>query len=399
MKRKVLYFAFLLLAGAMTFSSCEKDKVKSYPLNLKFTTASEVTAADVTDLVVVITGETSADTLKLESIYDTSANLPQGNYNISVNGKIKGDATAQVQGTGTVSLFEEKTVTVNLSLFYSSPLLFKTIHCTGGAQYYVLDSYVEIVNNSDEVQYLDGLMIVACLANLKSESVWQTAFPDKYQCGQGSVLAFPGSGKDYPIQPGEFVIVADQALNHKLAYGTDESKKEEYAKSPDLSKANFEKYFGNGDVDNENVPNMEVVFSNNKSMKMCFFGVSGKAFYLVKLPAGMTPSKFAADEANFSTTPGSSSTTLFMLVPNKYVLDAVDVYANGVALSEHYPFFIAKDDASGIEGSAMYSGKCVRRKVAAIEGGRVDYKDTNNSSADWKNNQDNTAGFVPTSVD
>ena len=188
-------------------------------------------------------------------------------------------------------------------------------------------------------------------------------------------------------------------MNHKVAYGADESKKDEYAKSPDLSKANFEKYYGNGDVDNEAVPNMEVVYSNNKVMKMWAFDAAGKAFFLVKLPAGMTPSQFAADENNFSTTPGSSSTMLNMIVPNEYVLDAVDVYQNGVALSEHYPFFLPKDDASGIEAPKSYEGKCVRRKVSKIEGGRVYYQDSNNSSVDFKSNQDNTPGFVPTSVD
>lgn len=399
MKRKILNLALLLIAGVFALSSCDKDKVKSYPLDLKFTTASDVTASDVKDLVVIITGETSSDTLKLEAIRETSVTLPQGNYNVTVNGKINGQATAQVQGTATVSLYKEEALTVNLSLFYSSPLVFKTIYCTGGAQYYVLDSFVEIVNNSDEVQYLDGLVLVACLANLKAQSVWQEAYPTKYQCGQGSVLAFPGTGKQYPIQPGEFVIVADQAMNHKVAYGTDESKKDEYAKSPDLSKANFEKYYGNGDVDNEAVPNMEVVYSNNKNMKMWAFGAAGKAFFLVKLPDGMTPSQFAADENNFSTTPGSSSTMLNMIVPNEYVLDAVDVYQNGVALSEHYPFFLPKDDASGIEAPQSYAGKCVRRKVSKIEGGRVYYQDSNNSSVDFKSNQDNTPGLVPTSVD
>ena len=398
MNRSIFRTAFLLVAGIAILSSCEpKETVKTFKLTIGYT-SNDVPAANIEDVTIVLNSDSSSDTLHFSKLENQTLEKVQGNYVILVNGKVAGEATAQVQGTATLALYEDKEVNVPLNLFYSSPLLFKTIYCTGGAQYYVLDSYIEIVNNSDEVQYLDGLILAAPLANLKAQSVWQDTYPDKYNCGQGSVLAFPGNGKDYPIQPGEFIIMADQAMNHKLAYGSDDSKKEEYAKSPDLSGAHFEKYYGNGDVDNEKVPNMEVVYSNNKSMKMWGFGVSGRAFLLAKLPAGMTPAQFAADENNFATQPGSSSTTLNMLIPNQYVLDAVDVYANGVAASDHYPFFLPKDDASGVEGSGSYAGKCIRRKVEKI-GDRVYYQDTNNSANDFKTNQDNTAGFVPTTAD
>ena len=33
----------------------------------------------------------------------------------------------------------------------------------------------------------------------------------------GSVVAVPGSGTDYPVQPGESFILCDNAINHKEA--------------------------------------------------------------------------------------------------------------------------------------------------------------------------------------
>jgi hypothetical protein len=403
--KKFFNYAMMVMAtlAMTTFVACssdDDDEVKSYKLKITLN-PTDVAASNIGNIKIIVKGVTKADTLTLNAVADKELTLTQGTYSISASGKVLDEATAYVQGTATAELFADKTVEVKLSKFNQSPLVFKTLHTTGGAQYYVLDSYFEIVNNSDEVQYLDGLVLAAPLANLKAQSAWQVAFPDKYQTGgtNGIILAFPGNGKDYPLQPGEFVVVADQAMNHKLAYGDDETKKDEYAKSPDLSKANFEKYYGNGDIDNEAVPNLEVVMRNNKYMKMWAFGAAGRAYMLVKLPEGMTWQKFAADESNYEAQPNTETEANTLMIPAKYVLDAVDVYGNGVAAEDHWPFFLSTDDATGVEGNESYSGKCLRRKVSKIENGRAYYQDTNNSRNDFKRNQENTPGLVPTVAD
>ena len=405
MKKLFQYGLMALVAMAvMTFVACsddDDDKVKSYELTINLN-PTDVDASNISNIKVIVAGTTSADTLTLSSIAPQTLTLTQGSYTITVNGKVKDEATAYVSGSATAELYETKTVDVSLTKYNQSPLVFKTIYNVGTVMGYVLDCYFEVVNNSDEVQYLDGIMLCDPLANLKAQNAWQAEYPDIYNEGgatNGIVLAFPGTGKDYPLQPGEFVVVADQAMNHKLAYGDDETKKDSYAPAPDLSNANFEKYYGNGDADNEAVPNMETVLQGNKYMKMWTFGVAGRAYYMVKLPEGMTPQQYVADESNFTTMPGSAASTLYLKVPSKYVLDAVDVYQNGVDPADHYPFFAAKDDATGIAGGAMYSSQPVRRKVSKIENGRVYYQDTNNSANDFYVSTDNTPGWTPTKVD
>jgi hypothetical protein len=56
---------------------------------------------------------------------------------------------------------------------------------------------------------------------------------------------FPGSGRDYPLAPGETVVVARDAIDHRPFAPT----------ALDLSHAQFE-FFGIADVDNPQVPNM-----------------------------------------------------------------------------------------------------------------------------------------------
>ena len=397
----MMVMATLSITAFVACSSDDDDEVKSYKLKITLN-PTDVEASNISNIKIVVKGTTKADTLALSAVADQEIPLTQGTYNITVSGKVKDEATAYVQGTATAELFAEKTVTVNLTKFNKSPLVFKTIYNVGTVLGYVLDCYVEIVNNSDEVQYLDGIMLADPLANQKAKNAWQEEYPDTYHEGgalNGIVIAFPGNGTDYPLQPGQSVTVADQAMNHQLAYGEDESKKEAYSKAPDLSNADFEKFYDNGDVDNTAVPNMVTVLRRSASaQKMWAFGVAGRAYILIKLPQGMTPQQYVADENNFTTYPGSTSSTLYLKIPSKYVLDAVDVYQSTVDPSEHYPFFAAKDDATGVRGGAMYSSQPVRRKVEKIENGRVYYQDTNNSTNDFDVSTDNTPGMTPTVI-
>ena len=399
--KKLFNYAMMVMAtmAMTTFVACsdDDDSVKSYKLTVTLS-PTDVDASNINNIKMIVKGATKSDTVTLSSANTKELTLTQGTYNISVNGKVIDEATAFVQGTATAELFEDKSIEVKLSKYNQSPLVFKTIYNVGTVMGYVLDCYVEIVNNSDEVQYLDGLMLADPLANQKAKNAWQEEYPDFYHEGgalNGILIAFPGNGADYPLQPGQSVTIADQAMNHKLAYGDDESKKADYAAAPDLSKANFEKFYGNGDVDNTAVPNMVTVLRRSAgAQKMWAFGVAGRAYMLIKLPQGMTPQQFVANESNYTTYPGTTSSTLYLKIPNKYILDAVDVYSSSVDPSEHYPFFAAKDDATGIAGGESYSSQPVRRKISKTENGRAYYQDTNSSSADFYVSKTNAPGIV-----
>lgn len=262
------------------------------------------------------------------------------------------------------------------------------------------ESYFEIVNNSDEVQYLDNLILTAPTGNQQTANAWQAnGYEDLYACGQGSVVAFPGNGHDYPLQPGESVLIANDATNHKLAYGEDASQAADYASCPDLSNADWEIYldYNANDVDYD-APNLKTIFHNNQYMFAFGLGVSGRSYVLAKLPEGMTPEAYAALESSVMYEPGTSSTTMtYLVIPSKYVLDAVDIY--DPETENHYPTFLPQDDATGVKGNPMYSAKCIRRKVTKIENGRPYYQDTNNSAADFLRDQPLTPGETPTSVD
>lgn len=401
--KKIFKFYALAFVSLIALSSCsdsdDGNSKKTYPLTVNFTLGDELSADNISDAKLVFTNKKGNDTVALSNLGTNTLEMYKGSYKVSFIGKVTDEASAYVTGATSVDIYSEQSITLNLSKVNKSTLVFKTIYMTGGAQYYMLDGYVEIANNSDEVQYLDQLILFTSYGDQKQANAFQAnGITDLYPSAQGAVVAFPGTGHDYPLLPGQFVVVANEAMNHKLAYGDDESKIDDYAKSPDLSNADWEIYLGTGDINYE-APDLTTIYSNNKYMKAWGLGVFGRTYILAKLPAGMTPETFGSDPANMQNEPGTTSSfSRSLMLPSKYVLDAVDTYSSTTSAEDHYCTLLPKDDATGVQNNEAYSGKALRRKVSSIVNGRVYYQDTNNSANDFMNNQDNTPGWVPTSV-
>ena len=376
-----LSFAACLLCGGVVISSCDKSEdngVKSHQLTVKFTMNDGLSAEKLSSMRLIVSNDKGMnDTLNVKE--GASFTFKQGQYRLIVTAKVTDEAAAYAQGTADVALFAEQTTTVSLHKVVKSPLLFKAIYTAGAKQRYLQDSYFEIVNNSDEVQYLDGLILSAPQGTQIQKNAWQShGIENLYACGQGTVVAFPGSGKEHPILPDQSVLIANDAANHKeLSEGE--------SKCPDLSKADWEIYLdkAKGDVDYP-APNLKVLFYNNTAMKSFGIGVFGRAYILARCPEGMSVDDFAANPSNLMTMPGTTATMQYLMIPSSYVLDAVDVWKRNS--STHYPVFLPKDDAEGVLQADTWSGKGIQRKVSKTENGRKYYQDTNHSANDWDSN-------------
>ena len=115
---------------------------------------------------------------------------------------------------------------------------------------YYFGGYIELYNASDTTIYLDGLMIgrgfdllhdysvSSCESNLPFRS-------DPLGIWFREIHAFPGSGTTYPLQPGQVVLIATDAIDHSAAW----------AGLDDLSSADFES-IGPADVNNPAVPDL-----------------------------------------------------------------------------------------------------------------------------------------------
>ncbi len=269
---KMACFAFL----GLTLTACSDDDddvvTRTTPFAVVLDMPLDVNSPVLDNATATLTNVATQQTYTASSFsnlgeqYADTLIVPEGVYNISVSGSITyalDDSTsvsANVRSTSesvSISSTTQGTPSKNLALSVyraQDGLLITEIFFTGtltpeGKQYSD-DQYIKIGNNSDSTLYLDGLAFV--------ESDFQTNMKYDYNPDIMSkamtidaIYVFPGSGQDYPIAPGQEVVVAVNAKNH-LEFNS---------QSIDLSTADFEIYDESEnpsfvDEDNPSVPNL-----------------------------------------------------------------------------------------------------------------------------------------------
>lgn len=293
--------------------------------------------------------------------------------------------------------------------------IFKQIHYAGshtsnGASF--RDQFIEVYNNSNQVLYADSLYIVQAYGSNSKLTAIDLA-SGFYQSGSKqydwtksigmndskantdyvyskNIWMIPGSGKDYPVEPGKSLIIAGTALNHKAPF-TDANGKTVTVKDPsltiDLSGADFEIYLGDypgitqlaSDIDNPNVKNLvNVSILANNDLIIDATGREALFLFKTKRPQADWKRVPAPDKTDIT-----AGVDLYYQIPNKEVLDAVEIQppleANRIPKK-----FGATLDATFIYASkGQYSSQSLLRKTGKTVGGRVILKDSNSSTNDF----------------
>lgn len=272
------------------------------------------------------------------------------------------------------------------------------------------DQFIEVYNNSNEILYADSLYFAQVHGkNTKVSSVdvtkpaflpngqfnWANAIgmksanPNTDFVYIKSLYMIPGTGKQYPVKPGESIIIAQNAQNHKAPYigsdGVAVSVKDPSV-TIDLSKADFETYHGNlpginplsSDVDNPLVPNVKVLIASGRDMILNNNGYEGIVIF-----------KTTADLLKWATYPDPESTSItatttqYTQVSASVVIDGVDI-ASTVASSRGAKRIPDAIDAGfTFAPGGSYSSQSVIRKTGKTLSSRRVLKDTNNSTEDF----------------
>ncbi|MEA3391920.1 MAG: DUF4876 domain-containing protein, partial [Candidatus Marinimicrobia bacterium] len=221
---------------------------------------------------------------------------------------------------------------------------------------YFHDQFTEIYNNSSQTIYLDSLLIADVEYGFADDSVIHAVH----------AYMFPGDGDDYPIGPGEFRVIAQDAIDHS-PYPIS---------SINLLDSDFEYYVADkGDVNNVSVPDMIQI--HHKYGIDFLYSVFNNAVLLVDVKE---PFKLGYDEFNR------------ILLPKRSVVDGIE-YRDNVA-----EFNMKRVDESidgGLTGGIpAYSSQSVERYIDRYEEGRMILMDNNNSSLDFHVLKPPTPGFV-----
>ena len=190
-----------------------------------------------------------------------------------------------------------------------------------------------------------------------------------------SILTIPGNGTEHPVNPGEYIIIADNGINHQA----------QNSNSIDLSKADFEIFYEDSDdIDNHEVPNILTPYG-----KFVFHNRGFNSYAIARLG---DIEKFLQDYTYdyewmfvFEEYQIPREESCYK-VPNEMIVDAVNL-----SVKSEFQWIVTSPTidmgwtyCGVIDGDENRYGKSVLRKTfTTTEDGREILQDTNNSTEDF----------------
>ncbi|WP_321518816.1 DUF4876 domain-containing protein [uncultured Bacteroides sp.] len=335
-----------------------------------------------------------SENIHLEKVLGKSTTLVEGLlpgiYSINITGKVTTSSGDEYYVNGSKINYaitkEGEVLDVSINGLKISPLIFSEIFYAGTATFYFRNQFYEIYNNSSKTIYLDGIYFANLTPSTATTKLpkWPDADGANYAYAE-RVWKFPGSGTDYPVKPGESVVISQFAANHKLAQYNPNSP-------VDCSSSEFEFNMNNKNFPDQPAVDMTHVFYNGKSVlgsvPQYLTSVMGGAYIIFKVPEGEAWDP--VNNTSLSTRDLSgTSTTLYAKVPIKYVLDGVECGQNETMIAaKRVPSVL---DAGMTYVGATYNSLGVARyKIGENEDGTPILMDTNNSTDDFER------GVIPT---
>ena len=444
---KLLSFVAILI---LLFSCRDDDfgknaqKTVSFSVNVKYDTSfnSAISKNAGVTLTNTNTGDIYTQNSNENGVANFASILP-GTYKIAVNKKMNAEEftatfgytppSSEIIFNGAAENIMVNNITNNTSIELKTSrigdLVIKQIyyagsHTTQGASF--RDQFIEIYNNSNETVYADGLYIgqlygksnitVASYTQSNGQFDWSKSMgmtnPDKANTDYvyaDYVFRIPGNGTQYPILPGESIVIAQSALNHKSPLLNNDGEPINIQNPDltiDLSKSDFEAYLGDFrksygetvylyDIQNPAVQDLEIAYwgragyySGNKDFLMDNLGRDSFIIFRTNEFANYP------DYADPSISVVTNTTKFFKQIPNSVIIDGVDLQHFNPS-SQRPKMLPANIDATSINCDASFNSQSVIRKVKSTFNGRKILEDTNNSSQDFiKLAKANPKGFA-----
>ena len=385
---------FLAVAlGLVLLNACKKDDnngIPTEPLSVTFhlQAPDKVAITQYATLTLTLTELNKNE--KVEKVYhnvsssDFKLELSAGSYEVRAVGSVNytqsgTTATGEVAGfVSKIDILTATTYTIPLSLkitpsgegdFIIEEIFFAGTVTPEGKQYFG-DQYIKLYNPTNKVLYADGLV----LADSEFLTVTKRDYTPDVMAEAftaGSVVQIPGTGTQYPVQPGKSIVIAEQGINHK----------ENNPNSIDLSKADFENFYPPRvkDVDGVGVTN-----NINLHGIFIFNNRGNRSYVIARFPEGTATATLQYDYEYKVATKLMQRQAL--KIPNNWIVDAVNLstktgfewIVTSSSLDSGWAY-VANDE----KDTSRY-GKSVRRKVLSEKNGKPIFKDTNDSTEDFE---------------
>lgn len=303
----------------------------------------------------------------------TIGNIIPGIYTITASAEMSKDGFTYNYSGNVVNIDivnDNKQVEIEIGASKSGALILKEIfYCgsrtpTGGS--YFRDQFYEIYNNSEDIQNVKGLCIALLNPNTATANLPVWPGDDAADFVYSNAIWQVPSDKDYFLNPGESIIIAQMADNHK--------KTNLNPTSPvDLLSAEFETLVKTTSLISDNPAiNMQMAFWPVQSPQW-LTSVFGGAFVIYIPSEAINPNVYVSPVGR---------TDKNYKIRIEEVIDAVELVGNiNQVQLKRVPAVL---DAGAVTVGGTYLSKSVARRIkTTLTDGRIIYYDTNNSSDDF----------------
>lgn len=383
MKKLLVIISLLFLLG-----SCLKEpEYHSYTVSLVVDFGAEFPKDHKEGAKVTLFNQLKSYTYEAETDNNGEVlflSVEPGFYSVAISYVYRsGIITYQYNGLKNIEVFDNKTDSLILKESIFGNFVIKEIYFSGcttpAGKIYYADQYLEIFNNTSEIQYADGILVLIHESSNSGTNMWANI---NDTIVAETIWSIPGNGTQVPVAPGKSIVIAQDGINHR------DDPNGNPLSPVNLGDADFEFYAykpKTPDIDSPTVPNLIEDYSGNEIIKEITYVVGGgSAIAIAKIPGNTDEERKAYIKRNLIAKPSSSGsgTNFYAKVANKYLIDAVETVQDE-AHAIYKRFTPELDAGYTYVASGSRSGKCISRKIKEISGGRVIYQDTNNSTNDF----------------
>ena len=384
MKKSLLIMA--VLVPAVLFSCTDNNDTSStVTATVKLEAAADVTIPEGAVFTVTATNFDTKQEISVEAENMTAVftDLVPGRYTFMTSYTYL--ASIYSGALTNINILENTELTMTIDVATESDLVIKELYynCskTSANKPYMKEQYYEIYNNGDDLVYVDGL----CFGHLMPEQAtgiadydWGAEYPLTDYVFFATIMKVPGTpgvDKNYPLNPGESIILCQWATNHTV--------EELNPSSIDLSSCEFEYYdVSNTSQTDEKAINLELAYYNRTGgLKIWTLTGNGPAFAIFFPTEEISIEKEVVDK--------NAGAQKAYPIPASIILDAVETIKDETqvqnkrvptSLDAGYIWVVGDDGTTG-----MQKKKSVARKVLETAAdGHVVLQDTNNSTNDFE---------------
>jgi hypothetical protein len=367
--------AFLIML-AFTLASCGGDK-PSDPDGSNNITLYAVDTSGVQGGWVPIDGATirvSSVSYQFAEEYLTGPEgcvvldgLAAGTYMIQAE-LINQEENYTILGQKEISVLYDPEISDSVLMDYqqSSPLTMNEVYYCGcnASRFYYYDQFIELYNSASDTLWLDGYIF--CRTSQSDDVINSIGLETVDFALAYYVFTFPGETgvtRTVPIAPGEFLVIAGDAVDHSVWGG---------ALCADMSIADWEFFNPLGsDYDTPDVPNLLPLTQYEQDFQ---FNVGHTGIFLA-----------TGEEWEFVDHYDASMDQMkeYVHVPLHTIVDGIEYSSNTTVVTRYLTLRV--DAGLAGNGMAKYSGTSVQRRFPGL--------DSNNSTFDFENIHPPTPGW------